>query len=171
MDLGYHVAFISVKKSNYLFYVPLCIDCSNKLNQYDKINKLGKVVSMIPLIYFSVYVFTLTHSLVFSAFPFLIGYIFLSAVFFNRGENGYGLGGYTGRYFWFSNRQFFKQFAELNPNLVAPQYVRSFSAPPSAVGDTQSGFIWSRSNIILLFVLLVCILCLVFYGWAVITLN
>jgi len=161
IGFGYYGIAVSVKRLNYSFFVPVCDDCSEELERSDRKIKMIRTIISLLITGCTMYAFMFAGyiilGLILSAAVFAILYL----VLINRPISGRNLGVFSGGHFWFSNREFFCQFAELNPQLVSPYYVQRLSSQPpgSAAVNTDPGFVWTRSNKILLFVAFISILC------------
>lgn len=160
--VGYYVIAVSTQRTNYAFNVPICDDCSAILDKSDRRVKIGRMIlSLIAAVGF-LYVAGASDCLAGGLLISIFVYFALHFTYVSGPISSQSLGGYTGKYFWFSNRAFFKQFAELNPTLVSPanhSYL-SRSLNYEETERAKSGFLWSRSNIILLFVLSISVLCI-----------
>jgi hypothetical protein len=158
---GYYGIAVSVKRLNYSFFVPVCDECSEELAASDrKIKMIRTVISLLItgcFMYAFIFAGYIVSGLILSVAIFVILYLVLII----RPISGRNLGSFSGGHFWFSNREFFRQFAELNPQLVAPYYVQQLSSQlsGSAAVNPVPGFVWTKSNKILLFVVFISILC------------
>jgi len=165
-EVGYYVLFISVRRSKYSFGVPICDDCSEILRKSDKKIKNSRIVVGVLFALGAFYFFNFGGYFFTGLIISIMVYIIAHFVFINKPITETGLGGFTGKYFWFSNRKFFKQFADLNPQFVSPHNIQQLLSQPlsSGFGSTneQYGFLWTRSNKILLVITLMTILCLLF---------
>jgi len=123
---GYYGLCMTVRRNNYSFNVPVCLDCSDKLDSSDMHIKTARIAFSILFSLGFLYAFAVSGYFLMGIITSIMIYIALHLTFHNRPITRHGLGGFTGRYFWFSNMKFFKQFASLNPNLVSPNDYRLF---------------------------------------------
>lgn len=162
--LGYYFFFMTVKRNNYSFSVPVCLDCSDKLDRSDNFVKLTRIGFSVLFSLVFLYFFTVSGYFLVGGAVSIMVYIVLHLMFTNSPISPRGLGGYNGQFFWFSSWNFFRRFAELNPKLVSPyDYNRLILQTVNSdgrVASAKSGFVWSRSNIILTLVVLAMVMCI-----------
>ncbi len=162
---GFYVVAMTRQTTSFAYHVPVCDDCSVILDKSDRRMKIGRIILSIVaagLLYFSLASKDVFCSLTLA----ILTYVGLHFAYVKRPISSQTLGGFTGKYFWFSNREFFRQFAELNTKLVTPQdYDRLCSGNVNSVdvAGALTGFQWTTSNMILLAVLLISLLCIVVF--------
>jgi hypothetical protein len=115
----YVVAF-SVKRTLYSFSVPVCDDCFDELEQSDKVVKAIRILVSLLVTGWFLYIFISLGYIVSGVILSIAIYFIFYLALIRRPISGRKLGDFSGEYFWFSNKEFFKQFAELNPQLIAP---------------------------------------------------
>jgi hypothetical protein len=134
------------------------------LEQSDNFSKLARVAMSILVSFVFLYIFAVSGYLLVGGAVSVMVYIVMHLAYSNHPVVTKGLGGYNGQYFWFSNFNYFKRFAEMNPKLVSPfDYNRLFPQSGSSDGQVsgaKSGFVWSKSNIILTITVVLCVLCI-----------
>jgi hypothetical protein len=161
--LGYYVIAVSVKRANFSFGVPVCDECSEILKRSDTNTKIFRIVLCVLVAFVSFSFFNFGGYFYVGLIVSILVYIVAHLIIVNQPINGSPLGGYTGKYFWFTNRKFFKQFSELNPELVSPLHLQQLISQPVSSGfdstNARPGFTWTRSNKILVFVLLILLIC------------
>ena len=122
--INYFIVALGFKRTGYSLQVPVCEECFERLSWREKRNKRVNYLFIALSFIIRVYILFQTHVLLTSMLVSLLFYGFFILLLKSR-ETG-KLGGYTGRYFWFSQWEFFKQFAQLNPRLVNPYQYRRF---------------------------------------------
>src|SRR5688500_5282432 len=118
------IVALGVKPAGYSLQVPVCEDCFDRLSWLEKRNRRVNYLLIALAFIIRVYILLQTHVLLISVLVSLLFYSVFSLLLKSREPRK--LGGYTGQYFWFSEGEFFKQFAQLNPTLVNPYQYRQF---------------------------------------------
>jgi hypothetical protein len=118
---GYYVAAMTTKQTGFSFEVPICDDCCEKLDRSDWITKATRLFFSALLSLGFLYWFTVSGYLFVGLLISIMAYVVMHLMYKNKPITRRSLGGFTGRYLYFSNVKFFKEFALLNPGLVSPQ--------------------------------------------------
>jgi hypothetical protein len=125
--ISHYIVALGIKRAGYSLQVPVCEECFEQLSSLEKRNKRVNYLLIALSFILRIYILFQTHILLTSILVSLLFYSIFSLLL--KSHEAGKLGGYTGRYFWFSRREFFKQFAQLNPTLVNPyQYRRFFNS-------------------------------------------
>jgi hypothetical protein len=122
--INHYMVALGIKRVGYTLHVPVCEECFERLSWVEKRNKRVNYLLIALSLTLRIYILFQTHILLTSILVSLLFYGIFSLLLKSR-EAG-KLGGYTGQYFWFSQWEFFKQFAQLNPGLVNPYQYRRF---------------------------------------------
>jgi hypothetical protein len=123
---GYYVVAMTTRRTGYSFEVPICDDCCEKLDRSDWITKASRLLFSILFSLGFLYWFSVSGYLFVGLLVSIMVYAVIHITYNNRPITRRKLGGFTGKYFYFSNMQFFKEFATLNPGLVSPQDLSVF---------------------------------------------
>jgi hypothetical protein len=122
--INFVMVALGVKQAGYPLQVPVCKDCFEILRWLEIRNRRVNYLLITLSFLLRVYILLQTHILLMSVLVSLLFYGVFSLLLKSREPRK--LGGCAGPYFWFSEGEFFKQFAQLNPTLVNPNQYRRF---------------------------------------------
>jgi hypothetical protein len=124
--INYLRLIMRIERTGYCLHVPVCEECFERLTWLTVRNKRLNYLLFALSFLVRIYILLQTHILLISVLVSLLFYCIFSLLLKSREASQ--LGRYRGQYFWFSQSEFFKQFAQLNPTLVNPyEYQRFFN--------------------------------------------